>query len=287
MNFHEFGDPRNPAVMLIHGAGNAWWSFLRQARALEGRFRVILPTLDGHAEECGEEYVSTEDEAHKLLEYVEARCGGELFLLGGVSLGGQIVMEMLGQRPDVARRAIVDGALCIPQPAMAKACSACATLLWPLMFGRAACRLQMWALRTFFPDEMQFPPELERRYVEDVPRLSRRALRTMYRTYMGSYQLKDAVGASGADIEFWYGEREMRCVKESARLLASKAPRCRVREAKGCSHGTLAVYRPEEWLSFASDMFDLEDANESGSLNPNDVLMRFPVTGCPCCSHLL
>ena len=119
MNFHEFGDPRNPSVMLIHGAGNAWWSFLRQARALEGRFRVILPTLDGHAEECGEEYVSTEDEACKLLEYVDARCGGGLFLLGGVSLGGQIVMEMLSRRPDVARRAIVDGALCIPQPAMA------------------------------------------------------------------------------------------------------------------------------------------------------------------------
>ena len=27
MNFHEFGDPRSPAVMLVHGAGNAWWSF--------------------------------------------------------------------------------------------------------------------------------------------------------------------------------------------------------------------------------------------------------------------
>ena len=63
MNFHEFGDPRAPAVMLVHGAGNAWWSFLRQARALEGRFRVVLPTLDGHAEECEKEYVSAEEEA--------------------------------------------------------------------------------------------------------------------------------------------------------------------------------------------------------------------------------
>lgn len=265
MNFHEFGDPDSPAVMLVHGAGNAWWSFLRQARALEGRFRVILPTLDGHAEECGEEYVSTEDEAGKLLEYVDSQCGGRLFLLGGVSLGGQIVMEMLSRRPDVARHAIVDGALCIPQPAMAKACSACAALLWPLMFGRTACRLQMWALRTFFPDEMRFPPELERRYVEDTPRLSRKALRAVYRTYMGSYRLKDEIGASDADIEFWYGEHEMCCVKESARLLASKAPRCRVREAKGCSHGTLAVYRPDEWLSFASGMLDSEAPTSSGS----------------------
>ena len=264
MNFHELGDPRNPSVMLVHGAGNAWWSFLRQARALEGRFRVILPTLDGHAEG----YVSTEDEACKLLEYVDSRCGGGLFLLGGVSLGGQIVMEMLSRRPDVTRRAIVDGALCIPQPAMARACSACAALLWPLMFGRAACRLQMWALRTLFPEEMRFPPELERRYVEDVPRLSRKALRAVYRTYMGSYRLKDAIEASGADIEFWYGEREMRCVKESARLLASKVPRCRVREAKGCGHGTLAVYRPDEWLSFASGMLDPEGADAEGVSNP-------------------
>ena len=114
----------------------------------------------------------------------------------------------------------------------------------------------MWALRTFFPDEMRFPPELERRYVEDTPRLSRKALRAVYRTYMGSYRLKDEIGTSDADIEFWYGEREMRCVKESARLLASKAPRCRVREAKGCGHGTLAVYRPDEWLAFASDVLD-------------------------------
>lgn len=265
MNFHEFGDPRCPAVMLVHGAGNAWWSFLRQARALEGRFRVILPTLNGHAEECREEYLSTEEEADRLLEYVDSRCNGRLFLLGGVSLGGQIVIEMLSRRPDVAGRAIVDGALCIPQPAMARACSACAALLWPLMFSKTACRLQMWGLRTFFPGEMRFPSELERRHVEDTSRLSRKALQTVYRTYMGSYRLKDAIGESDADIEFWYGEHEMRCVKDSARLLASKAPRCRVREAKGCGHGTLAVYRPEEWLSFASDMLDLEDAGAAGA----------------------
>lgn len=258
MKFHEFGDPRHPTVMLIHGAGNAWWSFLRQARALENRFRVILPTLDGHAEECEEEYRSTETEADKLLEYIDARCDGRLFLLGGVSLGGQIVMELLSRRPDVAQRAIVDGALCIPQPFMAKACSACATLFWPLMFSRPACRLQMWALRTFFPEEMRFPPELETRYIEDTPRLSRAALRTVYRTYMGSYQLKDSIGASSAAIEFWYGDGEMHCVKESARLLASTAPRCRIREAQGCSHGTLAVYRPSEWLSFASGILEPE-----------------------------
>lgn len=258
MNFHEFGDPSMPAVMLVHGAGNSWWSFERQARALEERYRVILPTLDGHAEECGEEYVFSEAEATKLLEYIDDNCSGGLYLLGGVSLGGQIVMEMLSRRTDVAQYAIVDGSLCIPQPAMAKVCSACAALLWPLMFSRTSCRMQMWALRKFFPAEMAFSPELEERYIEDTPRLNREALRTVYRTYMGSYRLKDGIGASCAEIEFWYGEREMRCVKESARLVASKVPCCRLRGAKGCGHGELAVYRPGEWLAFASDVLGSE-----------------------------
>lgn len=253
MKFREFGDPDAPAVILVHGAGNAWWSFLRQARALEGRFRVILPTLDGHADACGEEYVSTEAEADNLLGYVDSECGGRLFLLCGVSLGGQIALEMLSRRPRLAERAIIDGALCIPQPTMAKACSACARALWPLMFSRAACRMQMAALRSLFPKEMRFPDYLERLYMEDTPRLSRRALDNVYRTYMGSYRLKDSIADSEALIEFWYGEREMSCVKESARLLASRAPECRIREAKRCGHGTLAVYRPDEWLAFARE----------------------------------
>ncbi len=51
MNFHEFGLRTAPHVMLIHGGGNAWWNYLRQARALSSHYHVILPTLDGHGEE--------------------------------------------------------------------------------------------------------------------------------------------------------------------------------------------------------------------------------------------
>lgn len=74
MRFHEFGDPGAPVVMLVHGGGNAWWNYLRQARVLAKRFRVILPMLDGH----GEEYLSTEAETEKILEYIDEHCRGEL-----------------------------------------------------------------------------------------------------------------------------------------------------------------------------------------------------------------
>lgn len=65
--------------MLIHGGGNAWWNYLRQARALSDRYHVILPTLDGHGEEYALTYKSTEDSADKLMAYIE-ETAADIFL---------------------------------------------------------------------------------------------------------------------------------------------------------------------------------------------------------------
>ena len=59
MNFHTFGAEGRPSILLIHGGGNAWWNYLRQARRLAEDYHVILPTLDGHGEEYDSPYLST------------------------------------------------------------------------------------------------------------------------------------------------------------------------------------------------------------------------------------
>ena len=61
MKFHEFGDKNLPSILLIHGGGSSWWNYLRQARILSEKYRVILPTLNGHGEEYQLDYVSTGD----------------------------------------------------------------------------------------------------------------------------------------------------------------------------------------------------------------------------------
>ena len=54
--------------------------------------------MNGHGEEYQLDYVSTEDSALEILDYIKANCGGKLFAIGGVSLGGQIAMELLSFR---------------------------------------------------------------------------------------------------------------------------------------------------------------------------------------------
>lgn len=255
MNFHEFGDNSLPHIMLIHGGGNAWWNYLRQAKALSHKYHVILPTLDGHGEEYESEYISTEDTGDKLLAYIEEKFGGKLFALCGVSLGGQIVIELLSRKADIAEKAIIDGSLCYPKPLMGRLSIAIVRFFGGFMFGEKACRKQLSLMPKIVPEKMLYPEEIKEYYMRDMPKLRKETLYAMYKSYMMRYELKDSLRECKAEVMYWYGEKEMKCVKKSAKLFKSYVQNCEIYEAKGYNHGYLALYLPDEWLELAEEFF--------------------------------
>ena len=247
MIFHEFGDKNFPDILLIHGGGNSWWNYLRQARILSHKYHVILPTLDGHGEESQKEYISTENSAQQILEYIKNNCDRKLFVIGGVSLGGQIVMELLSLDSDIAEKAIIDGSICIPQPKLARICTVIVKLFGKIMFSKSASKIQLGLMKKMYPN-MAYPEEIENYYIEDMPRIPIKTLVTIYQTYMGRYRLKDTITESKAQVLYIYGEKEMKCVKESAKLFQKMHPDCTLYEAKGYNHGYLSAYLPLEWM---------------------------------------
>ena len=61
MKIHEFGGRKLPHVLLIHGGGQAWWDYLRQAR-----MPVSYPYLDVYKRQPDEVKLSEEEELVKL-----------------------------------------------------------------------------------------------------------------------------------------------------------------------------------------------------------------------------
>ena len=247
MKFHEFGDKNLPPILLIHGGGSSWWNYLRQARILSHKYHVILPTLNGHGEEYQKDYISTEDSAQEILNYVRQNCGGKLFPVGGVSLGGQIAMELLSLDSDIAEKAIIDGSLCIPQPRLARSCNLLVSLFGKLMFSKSACKLQLSIMNKIYP-QLAYPDEIKNYFIEDLPRTPIKTLVTIYKTYMGNYKLNSRISKSEAQVLYIYGEKELNGVKESARLFQQLHPNTLLYEAKGYNHGYLSAYLPQEWI---------------------------------------
>ena len=251
MIFHEFGDKKFPHILLIHGGGNSWWNYLRQARMLSDKYHVILPTLDGHGEEYQKEYISTENSAQQIFEYIKNNCDRKLLVIGGVSLGGQITIELLSLDSDIAEKAIIDGSICIPQPKLARICTVIVKLFGKIMFSKSASKIQLGLMKKMYPN-MAYPEEIENYYIEEMPRVPIKTLVTIYQTYMGRYRLKDTITESKAQVLYIYGEKEMKCVKESAKLFQKMHPDCTLYEAKGYNHGYLSTYLPLEWMELVN-----------------------------------
>ena len=251
MIFHEFGDKNFPHILLIHGGGSSWWNYLRQAQILSDKYHVILPTLDGHGEEYQKDYISTEDSALQIMDYIKNNCDGKLFAVGGVSLGGQIAIELLSLDSDIAQKAIIDGSICIPQPNLSRISTIVVKIFGKLMFSKSASKIQLSLMKKIYPN-MAYPEEIENYYMEDMPRLPMKTLVKMYKTYMGKYRLKESITESKAQVLYIYGEKEMRCVKESAKLFQKMHPDCILYEAKGYNHGYLSAYLPLEWIKLVN-----------------------------------
>ncbi|WP_455459054.1 alpha/beta hydrolase [Streptococcus salivarius] len=258
MKFHEFGDKNLPSILLIHGGGSSWWNYLRQARILSHKYYVILPTLNGHGEEYQKDYISTEDSAQKILNYVRQNCGGKLFAVGGVSLGGQIAMELLSLDSDIAEKAIIDGSLCIPQSRLAKISIFLVALFGKLMFSKLSCKLQLRMMNKLYP-KLAYPEEIKAYYLEDLPRTPIKTLVTIYKTYMGHYKLKSRISKSKAQVLYIYGEKELNCVKESAKLFQQLHLNTILYEAKGYNHGYLSAYLPQEWIDLVVPFLENND----------------------------
>lgn len=247
MRFNTYGNIENPHIMLVHGAGMGWWNFVSYIEELSKSYYVILPTLDGHSEECNVKYISTEYCAKQIIHYIEEKLRKKLILLYGLSLGGQIVLEILSAKGNITKFAVVDGSICFPQPCLAKYSIAVIKLFYRLMFSTASCKIQMFLLG--LSRKRSFTDIQKQLYIKYLPAIKKETLYNIYKTYMMSYVLKPAIKNTTANIVYMYGSKEMKCVKQSAVIVKGFVPSTHIVEHKGLNHGELALYYPDKFLS--------------------------------------
>ena len=113
MKIVEYGKQNREVVMLLHGGGLSWWNYRTEAELLSDRYHVVLPVLDGHADSDAA-FISIEDNAERIISFIEREYGGSVFLIGGLSLGAQILVEMLSQRENICQYAIIESVSVIP-----------------------------------------------------------------------------------------------------------------------------------------------------------------------------
>ena len=244
----EFGQQNPDVVVLLHGGGLSWWNYRDAAAILAERFHVVLPVLDGHAG-SSDPFTGMEENADRIIRYVDDHFGGQVLALGGLSLGGQVAVEMLTRRPDIARYALIESALVCPSKLTADLVGRSLDMSYGLIRQRWFAKVQFAYLR--------LPRELFEDYYRDTCRISKENMKGFLRAN-AAYGIKPGLSATGARVKIVAGSREVRSIRESARLLHRAIPGSTLEILEGYHHGELSCCDPETYARMLTRLCEEE-----------------------------
>ena len=248
MNYREYGKGHAEHIILLHGGGLSWWNYRAEAELLAESFHVILPLLDGHAG-SGRPFTSIRDNAAQIVDFIDGELGASAALIGGLSLGGQVLLEILAMRGDICRAALVESACVIPSPLACALTGPALGISWPLVRSRRFSRLQFSALH--------IREELFEDYYRDTCLISREDMAAFLRAssaFSAGESLRESLAGCRARVQVVVVGREDRRMLRSAGLIQEMIPGSALEVLPGLHHGGLSLNRPAEYAARIREM---------------------------------
>ena len=238
MNYKEFGAENKETILLLHGGGLNWWNYREEAQALQREYHVVLPVLDGHAG-SGRPFASIEDSASETISFIDRFFGGSVLLIGGLSLGGQILLEMLAQRSDICRYALAESAAVIPSRLTNALIGPAFGSSYGLIKNRRFAKLQFGSLH--------MKPELFEDYYRDTCGIARQDMIAFLKANT-AYALKDPIRNCKAEVHIFAGEKENPDILKSAEAIGKAVPDSSVHILPGLYHGEFSINHAGDYV---------------------------------------
>lgn len=237
MKIVEYGKENSHVIILLHGGGLSWWNYKEAAEILADRFHIVMPILNGHSGSDAP-FTSIENNASDIISYIDKNFGGHVLLIGGLSLGAQVLVELLSQRADICKYAMIESALVMPIRMTAALIKPVYNICYPLIKKRWFAKLQFRALH--------IKSELFEVYYTDTANISKKDMIAFLKAN-SNYCIKDTLVDCKAKAFIVVGSREQAVMKKSAKLIADTLPTATLELMQNYYHGDLSVNHSGEY----------------------------------------
>ena len=248
MIFKETNNKDFPTIILLHGGGLSNWSLQNIVNELQTDFHVVTPIIDGHGEDGEEEFISISDSAMKLISYIDTSCNGKVFAIGGLSIGAQIVTEVLSQRENIAKYAIIESALVYHIKGITAMTIPIYKLFYGLLKKRWFSKIQA---RTLYVS-----PDMFELYYQDSIKISRQSLINITISN-GRYDLKSSISNTKSKVLIIVGEKELGIMKKSAQRLHGAIPGSELYIAPKMKHGEISLMYPQKYIKLIKSFLEV------------------------------
>ena len=239
----EYGQQHPNVILLLHGGGLSWWNYRETAKHLSERFHVVLPILDGHAYSDAP-FTTIEDNAARLIAYIDTQFGGQVLTIGGLSLGAQVAVEMLAQRSDICCYALLESTLVMPMKLIHALIGPAFSMSYGLVRQKWFAKLQA--------DFLGIPRALFDEYYRDTCKISKEDMIAFLKAN-SMYAIKTSLSETKAKVKIVAGTREQKTIRDSAVLLNRAIPGSSMEILTGLRHGDLSINHPEIYAQMLTD----------------------------------
>lgn len=211
---------------------------------MQAEYHILLPILDGHAG-SDRPFTTIEDNAAEIISFIDAHLGGSVRMIGGLSLGAQILLEMLSQRNALCRSALVESAMVLPSGFTQAMIAPVFGSSYGLIKNRTFSKLQFRSLH--------MDPALFEEYYRDTCRIEKENMIAFLRANT-SYAPKPALQSCKAEIRIVAGGKEQKGILRSARLLHELLSESTLDIKDGLYHGEYSMSHPDRYAADLREM---------------------------------
>ena len=232
----EYGKSNKDIIMLLHGGGLSWWNYEEVSEILKSDYHVILPILDGHSG-SDRDFTSIESNANEIIEYIDNNYNGNVKLIGGLSLGAQILLDILSKRDNICEYAIIESALVCPMKMTNRLIELLINMSYGLINKKWFSKLQFKSLK--------IKKELFDKYYIDSSNITKNNMISFLEAN-SNYYLKNIKTNKSKSIVI-VGSKERSIMIKSAKRIHDKLINSELEILSGYYHGDLSINHPNEY----------------------------------------
>ena len=232
----EYGKSNKDIIMLLHGGGLSWWNYEEVSEILKSNYHVILPILDGHSG-SDRDFTSIENNANEIIEYIDNNYNGNVKLIGGLSLGAQILLDILSKRDNICEYAIIESALVCPMKMTNRLIELLINMSYGLINKKWFSKLQFKSLK--------IKKELFNKYYIDSSNITKDNMISFLKAN-SNYHLKNIKTNKSKSIVV-VGSKERPIMIKSAKIIHDELINSELEILSGYYHGDLSINHPNEY----------------------------------------
>ena len=234
----EYGKTNKDTIILLHGGGLSWWNYEEEAELLKDEYHIILPILDGHAG-SDNDFTNIEDNADEIIKYIDDNYDGSVKLIGGLSLGGQILLDILSKRDNICEYAIIESALVYPMKVTNKLIAPSIKISYSLISKKWFSKLQFKSLK--------IKESLFDKYYNDSSKISMKNMITFLKS--NSNYCKENLQNIKTKSLVFVGSKEKSIMIKSAKKIHNELVNSELEILSGFYHGDLSINHAKEYVS--------------------------------------